>query len=98
MGESTGDVTCRDVDECLQNLHNCHDNSICTNTDGSFVCGCVAGYDTTNTAADNGVECTDVDECEGNNHHCVLPNSYCENTEGTYLCQCATGYWARGDL
>ena len=40
-----------DIDECL-NASNCE--QICTNTDGSFVCGCLSGYrlieDTNNCA------------------------------------------------
>ena len=31
-----------DVDECQENLHSCQ--HICTNTDGSFSCGCNEGF------------------------------------------------------
>ena len=44
---STG---CTDVDECLiENVRStlemlCHSNAACTNTDGSYTCGCYTGY------------------------------------------------------
>ena len=31
-----------DIDECTNNTHNC--TQTCTNTDGSFTCGCNSGY------------------------------------------------------
>ena len=33
-----------DVDECIDDLHNCHDNATCNNTFGSFHCICNSGY------------------------------------------------------
>uniref|UniRef100_A0A6P7FBW0 Multiple epidermal growth factor-like domains protein 8 n=1 Tax=Diabrotica virgifera virgifera TaxID=50390 RepID=A0A6P7FBW0_DIAVI len=35
---------CPDVDECGLGLHDCHEQAICTNTDGSFSCHCRKGY------------------------------------------------------
>nr|XP_023015346.1 multiple epidermal growth factor-like domains protein 8 [Leptinotarsa decemlineata] len=35
---------CPDVDECGLGLHDCHEQAICTNTDGSFSCHCKKGY------------------------------------------------------
>ncbi len=38
-------VTPPDIDECaLSILHNCHDNALCTDTMGSFICVCVDGF------------------------------------------------------
>ena len=31
-----------DIDECSERTHDC--SQICTNTDGSFICGCNSGY------------------------------------------------------
>ena len=41
-----------DVDECSSDTDDCSDLATCTNTDGSFVCECVAGY------TGDGVTCT----------------------------------------
>ena len=32
-----------DIDECTNNTDNC--NQTCTNTEGSFTCGCNGGYE-----------------------------------------------------
>ena len=34
-----------DVDECASlERNNCHSNALCTNTEGSYVCRCLRGY------------------------------------------------------
>ena len=40
-----------DIDECANNTDNC--NQTCTNTEGSFVCGCHDGY----LLEGNGISC-----------------------------------------
>ena len=36
---------CLDNDECASfEANQCHLNSLCTNTDGSYVCRCLRGY------------------------------------------------------
>ena len=35
---------CKDVDECMQETHNCHTNADCFNLPGTFQCRCKAGY------------------------------------------------------
>ena len=36
---------CVDVDECASSeLNECDPNALCTNTEGSYVCRCIRGY------------------------------------------------------
>lgn len=44
-----------DIDECTEDIHNCHDDGICINTNGSFYCLCQEGY------TGDGVNCTGND-------------------------------------
>eukprot|EP00933_Yihiella_yeosuensis_P011789 TRINITY_DN1194_c0_g1_i1.p1 TRINITY_DN1194_c0_g1~~TRINITY_DN1194_c0_g1_i1.p1 ORF type:complete len:948 (+),score=149.99 TRINITY_DN1194_c0_g1_i1:52-2895(+) len=64
---------------CVANL------STCTNTYGSYLCACNAGY------VGNGKDCQDINECSENLHNCTA-NSNCSNTVGSYTCACNTGY------
>ena len=41
-----------DVNECAVGTDNCDANAVCTNTIGSFTCGCQSGY------AGSGVTCS----------------------------------------
>lgn len=41
-----------DINECVDNIHNCHNDAICNNTNGSFYCTCHDGY------SGNGVNCS----------------------------------------
>lgn len=80
--------TCVDIDDCevIPNLCDHH----CTNTIGSFVCGCKPGMDLViNPDCDNPdgcpSECVDINECEG---PMALCEHDCENFEGGYRCFC----------
>ena len=37
-------MSCRDFDECAEDVHDCHLNANCENTWGSYRCTCVKGY------------------------------------------------------
>ena len=34
-----------DIDECALELHKCSDNAVCSDTEGSYNCTCVDGYE-----------------------------------------------------
>ena len=34
-----------DVDECAGGENDCDTNALCTNTEGSYICRCLRGYD-----------------------------------------------------
>ncbi|CAL1538045.1 unnamed protein product [Lymnaea stagnalis] len=76
------DSTCVDEDECQDDP--CDQN--CTNTFGSYVCGCPGGFRL--NAGDNST-CDDVDECLEN---ATLCEHDCSNVPGSYLCYCPLGY------
>lgn len=67
-----------DIDEC-QEPHVCH--QLCTNTNGSYTCGCKAGYELINSK-----DCVDIDECAED--RC----SKCSNWPGSFKCSCSDGY------
>ncbi|CAI8055639.1 Deleted in malignant brain tumors 1 protein [Geodia barretti] len=70
----------------------CTENSMCTNTEGSFYCMCNPGY----CCGEDG-NCTDIDECELGLDDCD-ENADCINTEGCYMCICREGYCCNGTI
>ncbi|XP_019906912.2 fibulin-2 isoform X2 [Esox lucius] len=92
--------SCEDIDECVQETHNCRPGFDCVNVEGSFRCNakphCSAGF----TQDLNG-NCIDVDECVMAGQPCS-PGFNCINTVGSYSCQrkiliCSRGYRASPD-
>ena len=74
--------TCEDINECLEDMHNCHQNANCINTISSFNCQCKAGFN------GDGVNkcdptCSNID-C-GDNSKCVTQN-------GESVCVCIDGF------
>ena len=86
------DVSVSDVDECELGIANCEENTMCYNTPGSFLCGCLRGFVT----GEDG--CEDVDECdeEKNGDNRCGENSNCTNTPGSYNCACKEGFQGDG--
>ncbi|XP_046846325.1 uncharacterized protein LOC124440043 [Xenia sp. Carnegie-2017] len=84
-------VECSDIDECSLSIDDCHENSTCVNTNGSYLCNCNVGY------SGNGTVCEDIDECSLSIDNCHL-NSTCVNTNGSYLCNCNVGYSGNGTV
>ena len=75
---------CEDIDECVNYPGLCRGYLHCTNTVGSYICGCRSGYETI------GLKCIDINEC-ANRGQCP-EKSLCVNTQGNYTCQCYDGY------
>ena len=74
-GSSGGDV-CTNLDECVQDLHNCHAHAICLDTHGSFLCACDEDW------FGDGIECN---SCMPN---AVSP----VNSTGEDDCSCRAGF------
>ncbi|CAB4024087.1 c-binding -like isoform X1, partial [Paramuricea clavata] len=77
------------INECLENTHDCDKNATCTNAEGSFNCSCKNGY------RGNGTSCKDINECLENRHDCDK-NATCTNAEGSFNCSCKNGYRGNG--
>ena len=88
MGRVKLQRKCLDIDECIEYQGLCRGNLHCTNTVGSYVCGCRNGFNTV------GTDCIDIDECENQNQ--CPDKALCLNNEGNVTCQCFDGY--QGDL
>ena len=89
---------CIDLDECGKSRAPCEGNLHCTNTVGSYICGCRQGHETVITNDWDSVKrtpsCLDIDECS--NIGICPDNSTCQNTLGDYNCQCHSGF--KGNL
>ena len=87
-----GTISCEDIDECDEDVHQCDSDRQCINANGSFACGCKSGYNLIDT------ECVDIDECDVSQnvlnillyntslHNCPTLD-ICENTIGSYYCE-----------
>eukprot|EP00795_Rhopilema_esculentum_P001778 gene1778-16265_t len=77
---------CFDINEC-SNVPCKGPGAVCTNTVGSYICSCRAGYQKVKGQKDT---CEDIDECAVNNGGCA---HNCTNTAGSYHCSCWEGYY-----
>eukprot|EP00961_Rhodomonas_salina_P223475 3021755-Rhodomonas_salina.1 len=70
------------------------DHGNCHNTNGSFTCSCVPGYE----SVDGGISCElDVDECAFGLHNCDT-NALCTNSVGGFSCACNAGWLGDGTI
>ncbi|KAH9523898.1 hypothetical protein Btru_047351 [Bulinus truncatus] len=83
IGYTEWNGTCLDIDEC-NNTKIC--DGSCTNTEGSYICTCPAGYrlDLTDRKS-----CKDINECEERTSRC---EQKCINNKGSYTCSCYSDY------
>ena len=89
-GEPPNSV-CQDVDECEEDLDDCHSSSRCVNYHGGYQCLCAIGYRKTLSG-----DCEDIDECKESNGTLCDKNAQCRNLPGAYLCECNPGYTGDG--
>uniref|UniRef100_A0A5G2Q6R4 Hemicentin-2 n=1 Tax=Sus scrofa TaxID=9823 RepID=A0A5G2Q6R4_PIG len=73
-----------DVDECLEQMDECHPNQICENTPGGHRCSCPRGY----RIQGPGLPCLDINECLQLPRTCAYQ---CHNLQGSYRCLCPPG-------
>ncbi|XP_028406421.1 fibrillin-3-like [Dendronephthya gigantea] len=83
----------KDYDECnpQNSIHtpDCGNNALCRNTNTSYECICLSGYEKNNTG------CNDVDECALRKDNCDN-QATCKNTNGSFTCLCNEGYTGNG--
>ena len=93
-----------DINEC-QNNDTCDENAVCHDTDGSYWCECLPGFQEDGysctgesdrmedkTQCQSSVVSADINECETLNETCSDENTECINAVGSYSCQCKPGY------
>uniref|UniRef100_UPI00358E3F4F fibrillin-1-like n=1 Tax=Myxine glutinosa TaxID=7769 RepID=UPI00358E3F4F len=89
-GYTAMDLTCKDVNECEANTHNCHENATCENTNGSFTCPCKQGYRGNGTFCECHPDECNVNPCI-NDGTCVgSPNKITDKCE--LVCRCPPQY------
>ncbi|XP_012584651.1 PREDICTED: CD97 antigen isoform X2 [Condylura cristata] len=87
---------CDDINECGPPVTvSCGKFADCQNTDGSYYCTCIPGYELVSGGAtfrnESENTCQDVEECKQNPKICKS-RSICINTQGSYTCKCQPGF------
>ncbi|KAM4856503.1 adhesion G protein-coupled receptor E5 isoform X1 [Urocitellus parryii] len=85
---NSGGRRLEDVDECKQNPRICKGRSTCTNTQGSYTCQCLPGFEPN---PKDPKLCTDVNECTSGQNPCHK-STHCLNQVGGYQCRCRPGW------
>ena len=79
-GYTVSGRACLDINECVDNTHDCNSVETCRNTPGSFYCECGDGL-----VYNEDDICEDIDECDLPNNTCSDYGT-CTNTDGSYTC------------
>lgn len=66
-------VTCTNIDECAgeNNCDSRPERGICTDTEGSYTCGCRSGFSLTSSNI-----CEDVNECNDKSEFILIHNNF----------------------
>ncbi|CAD6188275.1 unnamed protein product [Caenorhabditis auriculariae] len=92
---------CVDIDECMEDRHNCDPaSSVCVNEDGGFRCDCAEGYEGKGgmcVVLNICISCAwpDIDECGRGMAGCDSMAT-CINRMGSCGCKCMAGYTGDG--
>ncbi|XP_045667922.1 adhesion G protein-coupled receptor E2-like isoform X2 [Ursus americanus] len=91
-----GSERCEDINECgPSSTVSCGKFADCQNTEGSYYCTCIPGYELASGARTFRNErentCQDVDECSSGLPRCHN-STVCINTMGSYKCRCLRGW------
>lgn len=95
-GYSSEDGDCTDMDECKEIPGLCGDHTMCINTDGSYYCQCLPGFQNFKGQSNfTGVDgqCQDLNECTDYQRPNICGSGgNCSNLIGSYTCICQVGY------
>ncbi|XP_072225593.1 adhesion G protein-coupled receptor E5 [Leuresthes tenuis] len=96
LGFERTEEGCNDLDECKDVAEpTCGPNTKCFNTNGSFYCQCITGFQSStrkvNFTVESFAECKDINECFEIRGICG-PNTECSNTISHYNCRCKHGF------
>uniref|UniRef100_A0A7N5JWT5 Adhesion G protein-coupled receptor E5 n=1 Tax=Ailuropoda melanoleuca TaxID=9646 RepID=A0A7N5JWT5_AILME len=88
--------SCDDINECgPSSTVSCGKFADCQNTEGSYYCTCIPGFELASGAREFRNEsentCQDVDECSSGPPRCHN-STVCINTAGSYKCRCLRGW------
>ena len=92
-----GKNSCIDINECLENLKPCGENTICINTQGSYTCQCRTNYVNRSGASLKVGKCT-LNECANPSLNDCAADSICTDTEAGFECKCKDGFSGNGKI
>ncbi|XP_065196983.1 uncharacterized protein LOC135828460 [Sycon ciliatum] len=92
-GSNGTTARCQNVNECTEPAMAplcISPNTMCTDTNGSYVCACADGFQRVNSS------CVNTDECAAGTHTCRHVYGKCTDTRGSYTCSCDSGFVGDG--